>query len=111
MKALKTIGIIFLCLLIIFGTSFIGQEWDIFSIHYWGVRKENARREVFENTQSYVEGKRQDLIRYHHEWVNASPEDKKAIESTVRQAFSEFDENKFIETREMYDFLKHCKYE
>ena len=56
------------------------NEFEIAGLKFWGVRKENVRREIFEQTQSYVEGKRQDLIKYHHEWVNASDEDKIAIE-------------------------------
>lgn len=86
------------------------NEFEIAGIKFWGVRKENARREVFEQTQSYVEGKRQDLIKYHHEWVNASAEDKIAIEFTIRESFSQFSEDKYlIDQPELYSFLKQIK--
>ena len=89
MKAtLITIGSI----LALFILIFLANEFEIFGIKFWGVRKENARREVFEQTQSYVESKRVDLAKYHHEWVIAkTPEDKTAIEAVVRQTFANFD--------------------
>jgi hypothetical protein len=86
------------------------NEFEIAGVKFWGVRKENARREVFEQTQSYVEGKRQDLIKYHHEWVNASDEDKIAIEFTIRQSFSQFSEDKYLADQpDLYNFLKMVK--
>lgn len=88
---------------------FLANEFSIFGTKFWGVRKENARREVFENTQSYVEGKRQELIKLHHEWNKASADDKIAIEATIRMNFANFDESK-IEQPELYSFLKTIKY-
>ena len=86
------------------------NEFEIAGVKFWGVRKENARREVFEQTQSYVEGKRQDLIKYHHEWVNASDDDKVAIEFTIRQSFSQFNEDKYlVDQPELLSFLKDIK--
>lgn len=101
----KTIGVILALIALIF----LANEFEIFGTKFWGVRKENARREVYESTQSYVEGKRQELIKLHHEWMNASAEDKSAIETTVRMNFANFDESK-IEQPELYSFLKYVKY-
>lgn len=88
---------------------FLANEFSIFGTKFWGVRKENARREVFEQTQSYVEGKRQELIKLHHEWNKADADSKIAIEATIRMSFANFDENK-IEQPELYSFLKTIKY-
>ena len=86
------------------------NEFEIAGLKFWGVRKENVRREIFEQTQSYVEGHRQDLIKYHHEWMNASAEDKIAIEFTIRQSFSQFSEDKYLlDSPELYNFLKMVK--
>jgi hypothetical protein len=93
----------------LFALIFAANEFSIFGTRFWGVRKENARREVFENTQSYVEGKRQELIKLHHEWNKASDDDKIAIEATIRMSFANFDENKITEP-ELYSFLKSIKY-
>lgn len=93
-----------------FAVIVLVNEFEIAGVKFWGVRKENARREVFEQTQSYVEGKRQDLIKYHHEWVNASDEDKIAIEFTIRQSFSQFSEDKYLADQpDLYNFLKMVK--
>jgi len=104
-KALIVIGLIIGFFLLVF----LANEFSIFSTKFWGVRKENARREVFEQTQSYVEGKRQELIKLHHEWNKADADDKLAIEATIRMSFANFDENK-IEQTELYSFLKSIKY-
>jgi UDP-3-O-acyl-N-acetylglucosamine deacetylase len=86
------------------------NEFQIAGIKFWGVRKANADREVFEQTQSYVESHRQNLIKYHHEWVNATPDDKIAIEFTIRHEFSQFSEDKYlIDNPELYTFLKNIK--
>lgn len=82
---------------------------DVFYTKTVGKAQQNANREVFEQTQSYVEGKRQELIKLHHEWVQASDEDKKPIEGLIRQSFANFDENKIVEP-DLYDFLKRVKY-
>jgi len=88
---------------------FLANEFSIFGTKFWGVRQQNARREVFEQTQSYVEGKRQELIKLHHEWNKANSDDKIAIEATIRMSFANFDESK-IEQPELNSFLKNVKY-
>ena len=95
----------------ILGLIFLTNELEIFGIKFWGVRKENARREVFEQTQSYVEGKRQDLLKLHHEYENTSPDGKIALEYTIRQEFSQFSEDKYLtDDPVLYNFLKQIKY-
>ena len=101
----SVIGVILGLFLLIF----LANEFSIFGTKFWGVRKENARREVYERTQSYVEGKRQELVKYHHEWIKASADDRIAIEATIRASFANFDESK-IEQPELYSFLKQVKY-
>lgn len=103
---LITIGVIVGLFVLVFAAN----EFEIFGTRFWGVRKENARREVFEQTQSYVEGKRQELVKLHHEWVTADSADKKVIEAVVRQSFANFDETKLQDFPELYSFLKTAKY-
>lgn len=83
---------------------FLANEFAIFGTRFWGVRQENAKREVFEKSQSYVEGKRQELTKYHHEWIIADSADKISIEYTIRSSFANFDE-KQIESADLRDFL------
>ena len=76
-----------------------------------GKAQQNADREVFEQTQSYVEGKRQELTKDYHEWINAKSDDKLAIEAVVRSSFANFDEEKYLSDGypELYKFLKNVK--
>lgn len=91
-----------------FGLNWLG----VFQTSYFVVKHENARREVFEQSQSYYQGKKQELVRLRHQWINEPDEKTKlAIQSTVRFNFSEFDEKRISDMPELYDFLVKCKYE
>ena len=82
-----------------------GLQWKMF----FNPRHEAVRRETFKQTRSYNEGKEQELIKYRFEWMKASAEDKKAIESAVRLSFSDYDES-LLDSSELRSFLKTCKY-
>lgn len=103
---LITIG----CIIAFVAFIFAANEFEIFGTRFWGVIKANAKREVFEQSQSYVEGKRQDLIKLHHEWNDATQEDRIAIEATIIMTFANFDESKLSDFPDLYDFLKTVKY-
>jgi len=53
--------------------------------------REDARREVFENTRSYVHGKLQDLAKYYQEYQEADDTTKLVIKSVIQIQFAEFD--------------------
>jgi len=60
-----------------------------------GKAQENANREVFEQTQSYVEGKRQELTKLRLEYEeDTSKTDKEALKRMILSDFSNFDESK-----------------
>lgn len=68
-------------------------------------RQENVRREVFEETKSYVHGKVQDLAKYYEEYQKAeTPEDKQAVEGIIKMRFAEFDAN-VINNYQLKQFL------
>lgn len=90
-----------------FGLGYLG----VLGTKTVGKAQQNAQREVFEETQSYIQGKRQELIKLHHEWMSADNESKKSIESTIRMSFANFDETKLEDTPELYSFLKKIKYQ
>ena len=100
----------FIALMVLFCALSLGFGWfGVFQTKTVGKAQQNAQREVFEQTQSYVEGKRQELTKYHHEWMTSDSLDKITIEFTIRQSFANFDENKIVEP-DLYDFLKRVKY-
>ena len=87
------------------------QGNDFFMYKFFAPKYENVRREVFENTQSYVESKRQDLVKYRLEYMRAkTDEEKAALKFTIVQEFANFDETKLL-SPELRDFLRQMKYE
>ena len=85
---------------LLFGLQYAG----IVNYSYFAPKKENARREVFESTQSYVESKRQLITKYYDEWRKSDKEEKNAIRSIVLQEFANFDLTKLSPTqKDWYD--------
>jgi hypothetical protein len=101
---------VILVLVLLIGLSF-GMGW--LGVGYTktvGKAQQNAETTVFRETQSFVEGKNQELLKYYREWKKASADDKKSIEATVRLSFSNISEDKILDS-ELQNFLKKCKYE
>ncbi|MBE2188435.1 MAG: hypothetical protein KGZ71_09975 [Desulfobulbaceae bacterium] len=71
--------------------------------------KQDAKRKVFEQTQSYVEGKRQSALKYYKEYQNADESGKQALKNIVSQDFANFDEDKYL-SGFLRDFIRECKY-
>jgi hypothetical protein len=108
---MKTVGIAFASLFGLFALMWIVQGNDFFMYKFFAPKYEDARREVFENTQSYVEGKRQDLVKYRLEYMRAkTDEEKSALKYTIVQEFANFDETK-LPDGELRSFLYQMKYE
>jgi len=99
--------IVMLIVIVIIGLivlEFAGLGWTKFFAPKW----EGVKREVFEATKSYNEGKEQDLLRYRLEYLRAdSPEDKEALASTIRHMFTDYDVNKL--SPELRSFLLEIK--
>lgn len=71
--------------------------------------KENAKREVFEQSQSYVEAKRQAALKYYKEFQNSNDAQKNSLKYIISQDFSNFDEDKYL-TGELRNFIHGCKF-
>lgn len=57
-------------------------------------KREDIRREIFENTKSFVHGKIQQLSKYHNEYRKADDSTRLTLETIIRLEFAEFDETK-----------------
>lgn len=66
-NTLTGIAVVIAALLVLW--AFQGN--DFFMYKFFAPRYEAARRTVFEETPSYVQGKQQFLTRLHHEWVTS----------------------------------------
>lgn len=102
---MKNIIYVILAIVAILGLDYSNLMWQSFI----GPKRENVRREIFEQTKSYNEGKQQDLVRYLHEYnTTKDNEEKQAITSTVRHMFADYDESKLNPV--LRDFLTKIKY-
>jgi hypothetical protein len=97
------IGILGLVLFfgILAGLDYTGFLWESFM----APKKEEMRRNVWEQTRSFREGKRQELVRYMHQY-NTQPDNRKAIASTVRLQFADVDANQL--EPELRNFINKC---
>lgn len=48
---------VIILMIALYGIGFIATGGDLAIYRFWAPKMENAKREVFENTQSYVQGK------------------------------------------------------
>ena len=97
----SSIGFILLALLAIVALSF----FSLYHYQFFGPRFENARRQVFENTQSYVQGKREDLVRYRLQYETEKDSSaKEAIRRTILDDMANVDPS--LLTPNQQDFLR-----
>lgn len=87
--------VIALCSILIGLALIVGVVWGgnmlgLWSYSFFAPKYENARRNVFENTQSYVEGKRQSITKYYDEYRRSDSTDKTVIRQLVLQDFANF---------------------
>lgn len=88
-------------LVLLFILGLYGLGW----FKFFAPKEENIRREVFEQTKSYVHGKIQDLAKYYDEYQKSdSPESKSAIQELVKSQFADFDTNT-ISSQQLKTFL------
>jgi len=73
-----------------------------------GKEMQNAKRKNFEQSQSYVEGKRQEALKFYREYQTADEIGKSGIKEMVAHSFAQFDEN-LLEGR-VKSFVVSCKY-
>lgn len=107
----KGIGIFILIIGIFIGVSY-GFGWiGVHQTKTIGKAKQNAERTVFEETNSFTKGKRQEIIKAYKEWTQAeTQEDKKAIENYLAMSLADFDEDRFIADPKLLSWIKSIKY-
>jgi len=92
-------------LLGIFVLIFILELFGLGMFKFFEPKKENIRREVFENTKSFTHGKIQDLAKYYKEYNETDLiENKQTIKLVIQSQFAEFDETK-IKSLKLQQFL------
>lgn len=106
LSELLIIGLVGLSVII--GVFAIGNI-ELGFLSYFKPKRQNIEREVFKNTNSFVEGKIQELSNHYSEYLKSSEEkDKEAIKNVVSFKFSNFDIEK-IESKDLQKFLKESR--
>jgi len=98
------IGGFVLFIALICGLDYSGLMWESFI----GPKREDIRRNIFEQTKSYNQANIQQLIDYRRQYMIASKQDKMIIANTVMHMFADYSP-KGLDT-ELVEFLKLCKY-
>lgn len=109
--------IVFLSFLVLLGLFIIGSGLDLafgwFNVYKTktvGKAQQDAERTVFEETQSFVHGKRQEALKLYKEWNEAeTTTEKKAIEEYAAMNFAYFNEDKHLEGK-IQLWVAKCKY-
>lgn len=109
MSTKKIVGYSLLGLLVLIALGWVFGMNRVLYTKIIGKEQQNADREVFEETQSYVEGKRQEAAKYYREYMKSEDEsDKAVIREVIANSFANFDETKLEQP--LQTFVYNCKY-
>lgn len=92
MRILKGVGIGILVFVALTVIGFAFQGTNFFMYKFWAPKYEGARREVFEQTKSYQQGMIQDLRKSQEEFVQADPEQQRALATVILHRVADFPE-------------------
>ena len=83
-----------------FGVGVVGLEFKKFFMP----KSQNIERKVFEQTQSYVHGKTQDLAKYYEEYQKSDFDDREAVAALIKMNFADFESTQ-IRSPKLQQFL------
>ena len=76
----------------VFGTAWIAQGNDFFLLKVFAPKYEQVRRDTFEQSKAYNEGRAQELRRMQGEYIKATPEQRVALASVIAHQFADANE-------------------
>lgn len=94
MSGWKITGYGLLFLVVIFALGFIFTGEDLISYMFFAPKYANVQREVFQNTQSFVQGKAEYLGKLRYQYLMADGPQKEALKSLILSEASTVDMNK-----------------
>lgn len=90
---------ILVALLVVVGLSYLLGINEVLYTHTIGKWKQDAQREVFEQTQSFTRAQKTEALKYFREYNKAETDDeKRAIKAYVRERFTMSDVEKMEES-------------
>ena len=104
MKNWQKVGLVLACIAlpVVIGAYGLG----LFKI--FAPATEDVRRDVFENTKSYLHGVQADLGKYYEEYSKADADGKETIRQTIKMRFPSVDANK-LQNPELRRFLTNMR--
>ena len=90
-----------LCVLGVIIIDYTGLMWTSFI----GPKRENVRREIYESTKSFQDGKHQELNKLYFEYTKADETGKPAVCATVRHSVSGYKGQLTLEEKK---FVRDC---
>lgn len=111
---MKSVGKLWLWIvgaMIFFGTlGFVANGMGLISYKFFGPKWEDAKRDVFENTNSFTKAKVQEATKYRLEYLRAKdPVERNAIKVTIAQSLADFDEDKYVKNDELREWISQMK--
>ncbi len=108
MKTGKIVGLSLLTIVLLIGLSWGGTALGLLHMKVFEPKRQDIKREIFENTQSYVEGKRQEAIKMYREWNSAPADEKLGLEKMAGHTFANVEDDIFEEP--LRTWVRNCKY-
>ena len=81
----------FFALVVIYGLGFLATGGNLAIYKYWQPQIEDARRNVFENTQSYVHGKNTYIERLRLQYETSNGPEKESLRRLILEEASTID--------------------
>ena len=81
-------------MVVLYGAGFLATGGDLMIYKFWAPKQENAKRQVFENTQSFVEGKIQNIEQECFAYHKADGTQRYALAGEIRNEATTIDINK-----------------
>jgi hypothetical protein len=103
----KAIGIGFLVLVLMLGLTWIFQGNDFFMYKFFGLKYENTRREIFEQSKAYNQGLQQEIQNMQFQYAQANKEQRDALADIILHRVADYDISKLQpDTRQFVENLK-----
>ncbi len=87
-RTLVGLAVFIAALVLLFGLEWLGIGWAGF----FGPKRENVRREVFEKTQSYNRGVAQAIAKAQREYIAAPDSLKGPLKAVLRVQFADYED-------------------
>jgi hypothetical protein len=101
--------LIFLGVLVFFTALSFAFGWvDVAYIKTIGKAKQNAKTEVFYETQAFVDGKNQEASKLYRQYMKGDEDDKEIIMNQAAHTFASIDVDKVIRDNDLKVFISNC---